>query len=202
MAAYLDYDYAKTTTTQQKLFNDPGVRFLDSLLFAAGGGHIELGEGLQMLSNEYFPTLNVAMGAGLRKSVRDLYDFAVANETLLLDPTLTQNTRTISLPGISTENHARPDPGSRAAVLLSATSNAWRDASANMPAPSIQTNFTAKYYYGTGTVSGVQVASPDSNRGAYSTLSYTTGSDVCGSYIQFTVPRLEYWDTIVVQVAR
>lgn len=214
MAAYLDYDYAKTTTTQQKLFNDPGVRFLDSLLFAAGGGHIELGEGLQMLSNEYFPTLNVAMGAGLRKSLRDLYDFVVANETLLLDPTLTQNTRTISLPGISTSTNGTAGTvwtfaKSKAGFdvlhllnLLSATSNAWRDASANMPAPNMQTNFTVKYYYGTGTVSGVQLASPDSNRGAYSTLSYTTGSDGGGSYIQFTVPRLEYWDMIVVQVAR
>ncbi len=214
IAGYMDYDYAKTTTTQQKLFNDPGVRFINSLLMATGGGHVELGEGLQMLSNEYFPTLNVAMTATLRKAERDLYDFQVANENLLLDSALTQNTRVISLPGISTSTNgaagtvwtfAKSKSGYdvlHLLNLLSATTNAWRDTNANMPAPTVQSNFTVKYYYATGTVSGVQVASPDSNHGAYTTLTYSSGSDSGGNYIQFTVPSLQYWDMIVVQVAR
>jgi Glucoamylase and related glycosyl hydrolases len=214
IAGYLDYEYAKTTTTQQKLFSDPGVRFLDSLLMAAGGGHVELGEGDQMLSNEYFPTLKAAMARTLRDAVGELYDFQVANENLLLDPSLSINTRTITLPSISTSTN-----GSTGTVwafskaksgydvlhllnLLSATSSAWRDEDADMPAPTIQTNFAVKYYYGTGTVSGVKVASPDTGRGAYSTLSYSSGSDGGGNYISFTVPSLQYWDMIVVQVAR
>lgn len=213
-AAYVNYDYAKTTTTPQKLFNDPGVRFLDSLLSAAGGGHIELGEGLQMLSNEYFPTISVAMSTSLRGAVRDLYDFAVANQNLLQDPTLTPNVRAIQLPGISTSTNggigtvwtfAKSKPGYdvlHLLNLLSATSNAWRDTNANMPAPSVQTNFPVKYYYGTGTVAGVQVASPDTADGTYQSLTFTSGSDSGGSFIQFTVPRLEYWDMIVVQVSR
>ena len=210
LAAYVDYDYAKTLTTQQKLFNDPGVRFIDSLLIAAGGGHVELGEGLQMLSNEYFPTLNVAMAASLRRSVRDLYDFQIANENWLLDPALSQNTKLIQLPGINTSTNgtagtvwtfAKQKSGYdvlQLLNLLSATTSAWRDASANMPAASVQSNFTVKYYYGTGTVSGVQVASPDQSHGTYTTLSYTTGSDGNGNYVQFTVPQLQYWDMIVV----
>lgn len=213
-AAYLDYDYAKTSTVQQKLFNEPGVRFLDSLLFAAGGGHIELGEGLNMLSNEYFPTLNVAMGAGLRRAIRELYDFAVANEDFLFDPGLAPNSRAIQLPGINTSSNGTPGTVwtfSKAKSgydvlhllnLLSATSNAWRDTNANMPAPSVRTNFTVKYYYGTGTISGVQVASPDTDHGAHRQLTWTSGSDAGGNYIQFTVPRLEYWDMILVWVTR
>lgn len=213
-AAYLNYDYAKTTSTHQKLFNDPGVRFLDSLLIAAGGGHIELGEGLLMLSNEYFPALHVAMNSTLRDAVRNLYDFAVANANLLYDPTLTHNTRTIDLPAITTSSD-----GSAGTVwtfakekdgydvlhllnLLSATTDEWRDRNADMPAPDIQTDVTVKYYYDTGTVVGVQVASPDTSQGAYQVLSYTTGSDSGGNYVQFTVPRLEYWDMIVVEVDR
>lgn len=214
LAAYLDYDYAKTTTTNQKLFNDPGVRFLDSLLISAGGGHVELGEGLLMLSNEYFPALHVEISATLREALRDLYDFAVANANLLYDPALTQNTRTISLSGISTSTdgtegtvwtHAKQKDGYdilHLLNLLSATTNEWRDADADMPAPSTQTNFTVKYYYLTGTVSGVQLASPDIEHGAFDDLSYSTGSDGNGAYVQFTVPSLEYWDMIVVEVDR
>ena len=210
LAAYMDYDYAKTTTTQQKLFSDPGVRFIDSLLMAAGGGHVELGEGLQMLSNEYFPTLNVTMSASLRHSVRDLYDFQIANENYLLDPALTQNGKLIQLPGVATSTNgaagtvwtfAKQKTGYdvlQLLNLLSATTNAWRDANATMPAPSVQSNFTVKYYYGTGTVSGVQVASPDQSHGAYTSLAYTLGSDANGNYVQFTVPQLQYWDMIVV----
>lgn len=213
-AAYLDYDYAKTTTTPQKLFNDPGVRFLDSLLIAAGGGHIELGEGLQMLSNEYFPALLVEMGVTLRSAVRDLYDFAVANANLLYDPDLVQNTRTIDLPAITTSTDgtdgtvwtfAKEKVGYdilHLLNLLSATTDEWRDVDADMPAPDIQTGFTVKYYYGTGTVDGVQVASPDTDQGAYDDLSYSTGSDGGGAYVEFTVPRLEYWDMIVIEVGR
>jgi dextranase len=63
----------------------------------------------------------------------------------------------------------------------------------------VRNNVVTKYYYGTGTVTGVKVASPDINHGAYTTLSYTLGSDVGGNYVQFTVPQLQYWDTILVQ---
>ncbi len=211
LAAYLDYDYAKTTTAHQKLFNDPGVRFLDAVLFAAGGGHLEWGEGLQMLDNEYFPFLKVAVGDGLRQALRDYYDFAVANEHLLYDASATPNTKAIALPGLATSTDgtagtvwtfAKSRSGSDVLHLLnmlSATTNAWRDANANMPAPSVQQNVTVKYYYGTGTVTGVKVASPDRDHGAYTTLSYTLGTDGGGDYVEFVVPYLEYWDMIVVQ---
>lgn len=211
LAAYLDYDYAKTTTTNQKLFNDPGVRFLDAMLFAAGGAHLEWGEGLEMLDNEYFPFLKVAISASLRQTLRDYYDFAVANEHLLYDSSLTNSSNAVVLPAITTSTNGTAGTvwtfaKSKSGVdvihllnMLSATTNAWRDANANMPAPSIQTNFTVKYYYGTGTVTGVQIASPDSDRGTFSSLSYTLGSDAGGNYVQFTVPRLEYWDMIVVR---
>ncbi|MFT4028276.1 MAG: glycoside hydrolase family 66 protein [Protaetiibacter sp.] len=214
IAGYLDYDYAKTTTTNQKLFNDAGVRFFDSLVLASGGSHLELGEGDGMLSNEYFPNRAVAMSGQLVDSVRDLYDFGVANATYLYDPDLTSGTHTITLTSLaqSTSGEAgnvwtfsREKDGVdvlHLLNLLSATSEEWRDRDADMPAASVQTDVVVKYYYGSGTVGDVKVASPDSQHGAYQALSYTTGSDGSGSYIQFTVPRLEYWDMITVEVAR
>ena len=214
IAGYVDYDYAKTTTTNQKLFNDSGVRFLDSLLFASGGGHIELGEGVEMLSNEYFPSRQVAMSGALVDSIRDLYDFGVANANLLYDPDLAASSRVISLPSLDTSNDgtegtvwtfAREKDGYdvlHLLNLLSATSDEWRDRAADMPAADVQDNFGLKYYYGSGTVGDVKTASPDRDHGAYQELTYTSGSDGGGSYIQFTVPSLEYWDMIVVEVDR
>lgn len=211
MAAYMDYDYNKTTTTQQKLFNDPGVRFINSLFLADGASHFELGEGLEMLSNEYFPYMNVAMSSSLRQSLRDIYDFAVANEDILYDATATANTKSIALSGITTSTNGTAGTvwtfaKSRTGMdvlhllnLLSATTTAYRDGSADMPAPSVQSNVSTKYYYGTGTVTGVKIASPDISHGGYTTLSYTLGSDGGGNYVQFTVPQLQYWDMILVQ---
>lgn len=214
IAGYVDYDYAKSTTTHQKLFNDAGVRFLDSLLVAAGGSRIELGEGDEMLSNEYFPARNVAMSSSLYGSVRDLYDFGVANADLLYDPDLTPNVRTMSLPGMATSTDgtagtvwtfARQRDGEdilHLLNLLSATSEEWRDRDADMPAADVRTDVTVRYYYGSGTVGDVKVASPDSDHGAYAALSHTSGSDGSGNYIEFTVPSLEYWDMVVVEVDR
>lgn len=214
IAGYLDYDYAKTTTTNQKLANDAGVRFFDSLVLASGGSHLELGEGVEMLTNEYFPARHVAMGESLVGSVRDLYDFGIANATMLYDPALSAGSRTITLPALSESTDGTPGTVwtfSREKDgydvlhllnMLSATSDEWRDRDADMPAASVQSNVVVKYYYGSGTVGDVLVASPDRGQGSYDTLSHTSGSDGGGSYIQFTVPSLEYWDMIVVEVDR
>jgi len=86
--------------------------------------------------------------------------------------------------------------------LLSATTDSWRDDNADMPAADVRHNVTVKYYYGTGTVGDVKVASPDLKQGEFQTLSHTSGSDGGGAYIQFTVPTLEYWDMITVEVDR
>lgn len=214
IAGYIDYDYAKTTTTNQKLFNDAEVRLLDSLLIASGGSHIELGEGVEMLSNEYFPSRQVAMSESTVAAVRNIYDFGVANATVLYDPDLTAGSRTISLPSITTSTggeHGKVWTFSREGDgydvlhllnLLSATTDSWRDNNADMPAADVRSNFTVKYYYGSGTVGDVKVASPDRIHGGYQTLAHTTGSDTGGAYIQFTVPTLEYWDMILVEVDR
>ncbi len=214
IAGYLDYDYAKTTTTNQKLANDAGVRFFDSLVLASGGSHLELGEGVEMLTNEYFPARHVAMSESLVGSVRDLYDFGVANATMLYDPELVAGSRTITLPALAESTDGTPGTvwtfsrekdGYDVVHLLNmldATSDEWRDRDADMPAAAVRSNVVVKYYYGTGTVGDVLVASPDRAQGEYTTVSHTSGSDGGGSYIQFTVPSLEYWDMIVVEVDR
>ena len=39
-------------------------------------------------------------------------------------------------------------------------------------------------------------ATPDANHGAATALAYTSGTDTQGAFIQFTLPRLQYWDML------
>ncbi|HEY8645552.1 MAG TPA: glycoside hydrolase family 66 protein [Gaiellaceae bacterium] len=55
---------------------------------------------------------------------------------------------------------------------------------------------TTNYYYGTGSPTAVNFASPEANGGATQSLSFSTGSDGGGSYVQFTLPSLQYWDMV------
>jgi dextranase len=50
VAAYVNYKNPKSS------FNEPAVRMMDSVVFASGGARIELGNGDNMLSDEYFPS--------------------------------------------------------------------------------------------------------------------------------------------------
>jgi dextranase len=79
--------------------------------------------------------------------------------------------------------------------FLSLTSDDWMDTNANQPAPTVESNVEAKYYY-TSSVAPVSVyfASPDQNGGAAQSLSFTTGTDSGGKYVEFTMPSLDYWD--------
>ncbi len=56
--------------------------------------------------------------------------------------------------------------------------------------------------YYTGSIGGGNLwyATPDTNFGVATQLGYTTGSDVDGNYINFTVPQLQYWDMIWLEI--
>ena len=54
-AAYLQRQDKKKAEPQTNYFNPPSVLLADATIFAAGAGHIELGDGSRMLSSEYFP---------------------------------------------------------------------------------------------------------------------------------------------------
>ncbi len=209
LAAYMDSDYANTFANRPPgTFNAPGILLTDAAIFAAGASHIEMGDGSNLLDNEYYPNRNLVPSAALKSSLRSYYDFQVAYENLL---------------------HGTPAPASEAAALSVASSadaspntvwafskttgpyhvlslinllgeadNSWADKDAKYPAPTPQANITVKYYGVTGTVTGVNWATPDSQNGKSEPLPFTISSDARGQYLQFTVPRLAYWDTIFV----
>ncbi|NTW23794.1 MAG: cycloisomaltooligosaccharide glucanotransferase, partial [Lentimicrobium sp.] len=79
LAAYVNYDLANASG----YFNTPGVLLTNSVIFAFGGSHLELGE--HMLAKEYFPNNNLQISGQLRDALIAYYDFLVAYQNLLRD---------------------------------------------------------------------------------------------------------------------
>ena len=202
LPAYVNY--SKTSGN----FNDASVRLADAGIFACGAAHLELGDDTEMLRTEYFPENTLKMSASLKSALRVYYDFLVGYENLLRDGTVSANyAATIS--GVNTSANggtnavwtiSRKNLGNgflHLVNLLNNTSSSWRDTNGTYATPTTQTNLAVKMYYG-GNLGGGKLwwASPDTNFGAATQLTYTNGSDGGGSYVNFTLPSLQYWDMV------
>lgn len=200
-ALYMDQNHVGS------YFGTPGVLLTDATIFASGGAHIELGDGSHMLDGDYYPDHTLAMSSDLQRQLHNYYDFMVAYENLLRGG-LTNTSNTVQLNGISTSTNSTPGTVYEFTKsgngydtinlinLLGETSNDAFDANGDRPAPTAQSNVTVKYYYGSGTINSVDVASPDYQNGKSIDLNFSTGSDGNGNYVTFTVPSLAYWDMI------
>jgi dextranase len=207
MPAYMD------TGLSSGYFNTPGVLLTDAAMFACGGSHLELGDGSEMLNNDYFPNdSSVLMSSSLTAAMHVYYDFLVGYENLLRGDTVSANNPVIiNLVATSTNGSA----GTVWAIskktlgyniihlvnLLNSTTAAWNDYNGTCPAPPMLSNLVTKMYY-TGSIAGGNLwyATPDTNYGSATQLSYTTGSDSGGNFINFTVPQLQYWDIIWLEI--
>lgn len=202
MPAYMNYNKASGN------FNDASVRLADASMFACGASHLELGDGSEMLRTEYFPENTVKMSASLKSVLRVYYDFLVGYENLLRDGTVSAN-YAATINGVNTSANggtnavwtiSRKNLGNNClhlVNLLNNTSSSWRDTNGTYATPTTQTNLAVKMYYG-GNLGGGNLwwASPDTNFGAATQLTYTSGSDGGGSYVSFTLPSLQYWDMV------
>lgn len=200
--AYMNY--AKTSG----FFNEASVRMADAAIFACGASHLELGDGGEMLRTEYFPENTVKMSTSLKAVLRTYYDFLVGYQNLLRGDTVSASHQA-SISGLTTSTSgsagavwviAKTTPGYSIIHLINLLNNSstqWRDDNGTYPAPATQTNLAVKMYY-RGAISGGKLwwASPDFNSGAATQLSYTSGSDGGGNYINFTLPQLQYWDMV------
>jgi dextranase len=70
LAAYIPPEY------------EPSVTLTDAVIFAAGGSHLEIGEGSSMLADPYFPKYR-QMSPALSERLRRYYDVAVRYDDLL-----------------------------------------------------------------------------------------------------------------------
>lgn len=212
LAAYMDYDYSDTFAGRAPgQFNLPGVLLTDAAIFAVGGSHIELGDGSFLLDKEYFPNHNLVPGPALKDTLRRYYDFQVAYENLLRGESRTDGA-SIAL-NVPQSADAAPNAvwafaklGGHTHVLhlinlMGEPDNSWQDKDAKYPAPTPQSGIVVKYYGVAGAVTSVHWASPDAPNAQSLSLPATIGKDGRGSYIQFTVPSLTYWDMIYFDAA-
>ena len=200
VAAYVNYRNPKSR------FNPAAVRMMDCVVFASGGARIELGNGDNMLSDEYFPAdTKKRMKGELPGDVQRLYDFLVAYENLLRDGQRCVERRVeladvpVSTDGKSDAvwTFARADERNEIYhfINLTGTDNGWRDEKQLKKEPSPVQNVKTRIYTNHA-VAAVWLASPDGKSIAPQELPFVSGQDGEAAYIEFIQPSLAYWNMV------
>ena len=205
-AAYMNYEKEGST------FNEPGILLTDAVIFALGGAHLELG-GDHMLCSEYFPNSRLSMSSSLKSNIIKYYDFHTAYENLLRDggseyrPPLAVANESVTIAywgtagpktGQITAYAKRNVKGKQVVHLLNfikANSVSWRDLDGTMPTPQTVENLTITIGGQGNKIKNVWYASPDVYNGIPQNLHFSQ----TGKEVTFTVPKLQYWDMIVIE---
>jgi len=185
--------------------NAPGVLLADAAVYAAGGSRLELGNGERMLHVEYYPDDDILMDEELTEKMRNMADFIVAYENLLRDGQWTSE-NLVSVEGYAYGKEGASDTiwtytraDSQYDILhlinLLGTDNQWRDERGKKNIPTEVRDIPVTYYTDKD-ITAIYLASPDVNDSRSKELSFEKGEDSNGSYIQFNVPFLQYWDMI------
>ncbi len=178
----------------------------DAIIFASGGGHIELGENGGMLSGPYFPDYEI-MSAALYKTLQNYYDFTVRYQDVIgphtQDATTFYQDR-IAIKNVSTSpslmrNKVWPivrDSNGRTAInlvnLLGVDEVEWAKKVLSSPTP--LSNFKLTLTDSTKKVDRVWFASPDHDALTLLPLQFTQDSGM----ITVEVPDLNYWSMILI----
>jgi len=186
------------------------VRLVDAIIFASGGGHIELGEPGGMLADAYFPRYRV-MSPELAETVRRYYDFVVRYEDVI-GPTTQDATQhhqnRIAIDGVSTSSSQRRNKvwpivrqaGCCTAIslinLVGIQSPEWALPIAE--APQTLGPLPVRVYAEEDPVR-IWVATPDGSDPAAQPLAHERGKDESGDYLLIQVPSLQYWSLIVIE---
>ncbi|MBO1513414.1 glycoside hydrolase family 66 protein [Metabacillus bambusae] len=200
LAAYMNYEFSN----QLGEFNTPGILLTNSVIFASGGSHLELGE--HMLSKEYFPHENLKLSTALQSKLLNYYDFLVAYENLLRD-NLQEVPITIGSSDWA-QFSTQPEQGKIWSFakqkghkkvihfinFLDATTLEWRDTNANQAEPKNRKPLTVQIEE-TKPIKNVWMASPDKQNGVPMALPFTKDQNK----VIFTLPSLKYWDMVVIE---
>jgi dextranase len=204
VAGYVNYKAPGET------FNPAAVLLMDAVVFASGGARIELGNGDNMLSNEYFPGDGAKkMGPELQGKVRRMYDFITAYENLLRGGPLPIE-RSVALEGVKQSALGADDAvwtfaeaGGDYEILhlinLTGTDGLWRDEQQTKPEPTPIAAVPVRYHTD-AQVEAVFLATPDTEDIAPQQLAFETGTDDKGRYVSFTLPSLRYWDMVFMRL--
>ncbi len=202
LAAYMNYDISNGFG----FVNAPGILLTNSVIFAFGGSHIELGE--HYLANEYFPNNNLQMKTDLRLDLINYYDFLTAYENLLRDGGKFENINVQAVDDKMNLGNWPVAEGQVAAVskkfddkdvihlinFTNANSMDWGDKKGTQQEPTAIVNTSLKIETSKA-VSKVWFASPNYNKGVATELKFEAN----GGSITVDLPYLKYWDMIVVE---
>lgn len=203
--AYMEYSRAEKVKGEP--FNMSAVLLVDAVVYAAGGSRIELGDGQEMLSNEYFPNKNLYMSDEHKIRQKKFQDFIVAYENILRDG-LEDNEKKIVI-----NNYNYSNDGSENSIwiyskdnkyyeaihlinLLGVTSTDWRAANGTKEKPTKVNNLSIKYYTDQKYRQAF-ITSPDPEYQMESKkLEFEYKEDKEGKFLEITVKSLEYWNMI------
>ncbi|TYR79318.1 hypothetical protein FZC66_14495 [Priestia megaterium] len=200
LAAYMNYEFSNNPGE----FNTPGILLANSVIFASGGSHLELGE--HMLSKEYFPHENLKMNSDLQNKLLHYYDFLVAYENLLRD-NLQEVPVTIHSPDWF-HFSSQPEQGKIWSFakqrenkkiihfinFFDATTLEWRDTNATQAEPQQREKLTVQLE-DNQMIKKIWTASPDKQSGMPISLDFKQENNK----VTFTLPSLKYWDMVVIE---
>jgi dextranase len=199
LAAYIDPSF------------EHNAQLMDAVIFASGGGHIELGEHGGMLADPYFPNYE-PMSPDLSIAMRRYYEFLVRYQDVIgpRSQDATQEIqRQIEIEGVSTDPRLHKDkvwPIARKGDdflalsfinLLGIESPEWGKESDAPPIDLGATNIRVR-----GLDRGVKAlwfATPDQEDISAQKLNFETFEDENGNGINFQIPSLAYWDLVVLE---
>jgi len=190
------------------------AKLIDAVIFASGGGHIELGEVNGMLAEPYFPNYQI-MAPSLAEAMRRYYDFAVRYQDVI-GPRTRDSTQNhlyrIEMDGVSTRPNTLTDkvwPIVRegdgfSAInfinLLDVEKPEWTSPVKDPPTPLGVTS--VKVFDVDREISNIWFASPDLDDPSPQMLEYTQGFEESKNVLVFRIPSLSYWDLVVIEWRR
>lgn len=185
-------------------------------IFASGGFHLLLGEKNGILTEGYYPNYSEA-SENFSKKLRKYYDFIVRYEELLFDFNIVDDSMTYTggingeyvFNGCTTSPKAEKNsvwtlikekPGYKIINLINFMEYEnmnWNEGKANLPHTINNIKVTALVVED---VKGVYVASPDYESNGVQKLEYEYVPHGQGRAIKFTIPRLNVWDLVYIEV--
>jgi len=212
IAAYVHKEPEAGPVPTAKQFNMPSVLLADAAIFSSGASHIELGDGDRMLSREYFPDdTRLSVSPALREALRHYYDYLTAYENYLRDDVdvapcgvevkiLDQTTNPLAVPNTIWTVVRRKDNTTVLHLinLLGSNDPHWRDVMMTRPEPPSLQNLRVQVS-SPETIRSVGWASPDFDGGQFHSIPFQVRKDGKSTWIEFTLPKLHYWDTIFIE---